>query len=144
MTLFHVCCYVSSPHTCVQQPPRSVIHSPAHAHIHYKCGCVCLVFVHVFVCRVSAMCIEWEAVLTHAVKKPKPKNSLRLTGRQEAVSLWPLARLSVSVEDLQRFSRLEHVHNEVGRGRAWLRAAINERTLETYLHIILGQEAELQ
>ncbi len=119
------------------------------------CGYVCrvsamcieweAVLTHaVFVCRVSAMCIEWEAVLTHAAKKPKPKNSLRLTGRQENVSLWPLARLSVSVEDLQRFSRLDQVHTEVGRGRAWLRAAINERTLETYLHIIIGQEEELR
>ena len=90
------------------------------------------------------MFIEWEVVLTHAAKKPKPKNSLRLTGRQEGVSLWPLARLSVSVEDLQRFSRLAHVQTEVGRGRAWLRAAINERTLENYMHIILGQEEELR
>ena len=89
------------------------------------------------------MCTEWEAVLTHGAKKPKPKNSLRLTGRQDGVSLWPLARLSVSMEDLQRFSRLDLVNTEVGRGRAWLRAAINERTLETYLHIILGQEVEL-
>lgn len=83
-------------------------------------------------------------VLTHGAKKPKPKNALRLTGRSDGVSLWPLAKLCLSAEDLQRFTRLSHVQMEVGRGRAWLRAAINERTLENYLHIVLGQEEQLR
>lgn len=88
--------------------------------------------------------MEWETVLTHAAKKPKPKNSLRLTGRTEGVSLWPLAKLCASTEDLQRFFRLNHVKSELGRGRAWLRAAINERTLENYMHSILAQDEELR
>ena len=83
-------------------------------------------------------------VLTHAAKKPKPRNSLRLTGKAEGVSLWPLARLCVSMEDLQRFYRLSHIKSELGRGRAWLRGAINERTLENYMHTILSQEEELR
>lgn len=98
----------------------------------------------VLMCRVSALCVEWEMVLTHAAKKPKPKNSLRLTGKPEGVSLWPLARLCVSAEDLQRFSRLNHVKSELGRGRAWLRAAINERTLENYMHTITSHQQELK
>lgn len=83
-------------------------------------------------------------VLTHAAKKPKPKNALRLTGRNESVSLWPLARLCVSTEDLLRFTRLTHATSELGRGRAWLRAAINERTLENYMHTALAHEEELR
>ncbi len=83
-------------------------------------------------------------VLSHAARKPKPKNALRFTGRSEGVSLWPLAKLCVSAEDLQRFSRLSHVTSELGRGRAWLRAAINERTLENYLHGILAHEEQLR
>lgn len=100
------------------------------------CVCVC--------CRVSALCVEWEMVLAHAAKKQKPKNSLRLTGRNEEVTLWPLAKLCVSAEDLVRFSKLSQVTTELGRGRAWLRAAINERTLENYMHTVLGQEEQLQ
>ena len=94
--------------------------------------------------RVSALCTEWEMVLTHGAKKPKPKNALRLTGRSEGVSLWPLAKLCVSIEDLQRFSRLNHVTTELGRGRAWLRASINERTLEIYMHTALAHEEQLR
>ena len=83
-------------------------------------------------------------VLAHAAKKPKPKNSLRLTGRTTGVSLWPLAKLCISTEDLQRFHKLSNVTSELGRGRAWLRAAINERTLENYMHNILGQDDSLR
>lgn len=83
-------------------------------------------------------------VLSHGAKKPKPKNALRLTGRNEGVSLWPLAKLCLSTEDLQRFNRLEHVNSELGRGRAWLRAAINERTLENYMHTVLSQGEQLR
>lgn len=83
-------------------------------------------------------------VLAHGAKKPKPKNSLRLTGRTAGVSLWPLAKLCVSAEDLQRFTKLTYVTSELGRGRAWLRAAINERTLENYVHTILSQEENLR
>lgn len=83
-------------------------------------------------------------VLTHAARKLRPKNSLRLTGKTEGVSLWPLAKLCVSSEDLQRFYRLTQVKSELGRGRAWLRAAINERTLEYYMHTILALEEELR
>ena len=83
-------------------------------------------------------------VLAHAAKKQKPKNSLRLTGRTEGVSLWPLAKLCASAEDLVRFTRLSHVTSELGRGRAWLRAAINERTLENYMHAVLAQEEQLR
>jgi hypothetical protein len=54
------------------------------------------------------------------------------------VSLWPLAQLCLSPEETQRFLHLINVRSDLGRGRAWLRAAINERTLETYLHLILA------
>lgn len=83
-------------------------------------------------------------VLSHSARKPKPKNSLRLTGRSEGVSLWPLAKVCVSAEDLQRFNKLNHVTSELGRGRAWLRASINERTLENYMHTVLGQDEQLR
>ena len=83
-------------------------------------------------------------VLAHGAKKPKPKNSLRLTGRTAGVSLWPLAKLCVNAEDLLRFTRLNHVTSELGRVRAWLQAAINELTLENYMHTVLSQEEHLR
>ena len=61
-----------------------------------------------------------------------------------AVSLWPLAQVCLSPEEVQRFLRLSHVTSDIGRGRAWLRAAINERTLENYLHLILANESRVR
>ena len=59
-------------------------------------------------------------------------------------SLWGVAKLCLSQEEIQRFLKLQKATSEVGRGRAWLRAAINERTLENYLHSILAEESQLQ
>ena len=97
--------------------------------------------------RVSTLCNEWEAVLLHGLRKPKPKPSLRISppvrsGGQQS-SLWPLARLALSPEETRRFLQLKHTTSEIGRGRAWLRAAINERTLENYLHTILASDLRL-
>ena len=61
-----------------------------------------------------------------------------------AGSLWPLARLCLSAEEMQRFAGLKEVTSDIGKGRAWLRAAINERTLESYLHTILADEIKRQ
>ena len=61
-----------------------------------------------------------------------------------AGSLWPLTQLCLSSEEMQRFTGLKEVVSDVGKGRAWLRAAINERTLENYLHAILANYAKLQ
>ena len=57
-------------------------------------------------------------------------------------SLWPIARLCLSAEEERRFQALERVTGDLGRGRAWLRAAINERTLENYLLILLAEETK--
>lgn len=58
--------------------------------------------------------------------------------------MWPIAKLTLSEEEIQRFLHLEHVTSDIGRGRAWLRSAINERTLENYLHTILAHEEVLR
>ena len=82
--------------------------------------------------------------MCHGARKLKFRSALRLSSRSDSVSLWPLAKLCLSAEDELRFTRLDHVQTELGRGRAWLRAAINERTLENFLHIIIAQEEQLR
>ena len=93
-------------------------------------------------CRVSTLCIEWETALLHGFKKQK--GARRLGKSEPSPSLWPLAKLCLSSDEIQRFVRLGHVTTDVGRGRAWLRAAINERTLENYLHSVFADESQLR
>ena len=70
-----------------------------------------------------------------------PRQMARLASQ---ASLWQLARLCLSAEESKRFMELKNVGSDIGRGRAWLRAAINERTLENYLHCILTDESMLK
>ena len=67
-----------------------------------------------------------------------------MAGLASQVSLWQLARLCLSTEESKRFMELQNVGSDIGRGRAWLRAAINERTLENYLHCVLTDETKLK
>ena len=93
-------------------------------------------------CRVSALCVEWETALLHGFKKQKGPR--RLGKSEPPPSLWPLAKLCLSSDEVQRFVQLSRVTTDIGRGRAWLRSAINERTLENYLHTIFADEAQLK
>jgi sorting nexin-29 len=96
--------------------------------------------------RVNTLCIEWETVLCHGFKKPKTSRLLSFgkSDTMTGVALWPLLRHFLSNEEQERFLRLRHVSSDIGRGRAWLRASINERTLENYLHTILADVAFLR
>lgn len=81
----------------------------------------------------------------HGMKKKTKSKGLAGIGKSESSgNLWTVAKLSLSPEEVQRFNRLSHVTTDTGRGRAWLRAAINERTLENYLHLILADEDSLR
>jgi len=40
---------------------------------------------------------------------------------------------SLNVHEVQRYAILHNVNTDIGRGRAWLRASLNERTLERAL-----------
>ena len=86
--------------------------------------------------------MEWETALLHGFKKQK--GARRLGKSEPPPSLWPLAKLCLSSDEVQRFVQLGHVTTDIGRGRAWLRSAINERTLENYLHTICAEEAQLR
>eukprot|EP00731_Ephydatia_muelleri_P028580 Em0020g224a len=98
--------------------------------------------------RVSTLCTEWEAVLTHGLYRAKERGNLVRPASQQskdsASCLWPLAKLCISPEEEAHFLSLSHVKTDVGRGRAWLRKALNERTMERYLHSIASQEEALR
>jgi len=50
---------------------------------------------------------------------------------------WHVVRDTLSRHELERFTLLKHVVNDSGRGRAWLRSALNEKSLERQLSTII-------
>ncbi|KAK0071344.1 hypothetical protein PV325_013071, partial [Microctonus aethiopoides] len=56
-------------------------------------------------------------------------------------AFWPCIKEQLTWHEQERFSVLRNVHTEYGRGRAWLRAALNERSLERHLHSIINSKS---
>lgn len=42
----------------------------------------------------------------------------------------------------ERYENLRHIWTDNGRGRAWLRSALNERSLERYFLSLMGSSVE--
>ncbi|XP_058142423.1 sorting nexin-29 isoform X2 [Dasypus novemcinctus] len=56
---------------------------------------------------------------------------------------WFYVKEVLNKHELQRFYSLRHITSDVGRGRAWLRCALNEHSLERYLHMLLADRSRL-
>ncbi|XP_057342904.1 sorting nexin-29 isoform X7 [Manis pentadactyla] len=56
---------------------------------------------------------------------------------------WFYVKEVLNKHELQRFCSLHHITSDVGRGRAWLRCALNEHSLERYLHMLLADRGRL-
>lgn len=56
------------------------------------------------------------------------------------VPFWIFIKEILKEHEIQRFELLTHIKNDYGRGKAWLRASINERFLEKYMHLCVNNE----
>lgn len=59
------------------------------------------------------------------------------------LTFWFYVKEHLNRHELQRFYSLRHISSELGRGRAWLRCALNEHSLERYLHMLLADRQRL-
>ncbi|KAI4795072.1 hypothetical protein KUCAC02_031660, partial [Chaenocephalus aceratus] len=83
--------------------------------------------------RVICLCAQFEAVLQHGLRK----------SRGLALTAAALKQEHLNRHELQRFLSLRQISCELGRGRAWLRCALNEHSLERYLHTLLSERPRL-
>ncbi|XP_023385406.1 sorting nexin-29 isoform X2 [Pteropus vampyrus] len=119
--------------------------------------------------RVTCLCAQFEAVLQHGLKRSRGlaltaaaiKQAAGFSSKTEtgtarpgrvpracpAVStepvFWFYVKEVLNKHELQRFCSLRHIASDVGRGRAWLRCALNEHSLERYLHMLLADRSRL-
>lgn len=54
------------------------------------------------------------------------------------VAFWCFIKEILKESELERFYSLTSINNEYGRGKAWLRASINERCLEKYMILCIS------
>ncbi|XP_016053094.1 PREDICTED: sorting nexin-29 isoform X1 [Miniopterus natalensis] len=102
--------------------------------------------------RVTCLCAQFEAVLQHGLKRSRGlaltaaaiKQAAGFSSKTETEPVfWFYVKEVLSKHELQRFYSLRHIASDVGRGRAWLRCALNEHSLERYLHTLLADRSRL-
>ncbi|GIY19299.1 sorting nexin-29 [Caerostris darwini] len=104
--------------------------------------------------RVVCLCAQFEAVLQHGIRKTN-KSFLPLrhvTGMMKGLSIlnesepvfWQIVRLVLNKHEYDRYMLLKNIQTDIGRGRAWLRSALNEHSLERYMHMVLADSSQIR
>ncbi|KAK7113455.1 sorting nexin-29-like [Littorina saxatilis] len=108
--------------------------------------------------RVSCLCATFEAALQHGMKKNnKALSALRHMTERAGLgkmsdffsevkhmdtepAFWQYVKEHLTKHEVQRFNTLKLITTDMGRGRAWLRACLNEHSLERYMHMLIEKE----
>ncbi|KAK3736713.1 hypothetical protein RRG08_059244 [Elysia crispata] len=108
--------------------------------------------------RVSCLCAAWESALHHGLRKSNKaftafKNMTEKAGLGKVTDLfsdikklesesvfWNYVKEHLTKHEYQRFAKLKLVNTDCGRGRAWLRASLNEHSLERYMHMLIERD----
>ena len=77
-------------------------------------------------------------------KFPHEQNSQEVMHIVVIPAFWHYIKEHLNRQDLQRYSLLKTITTEEGRGRAWLRAALNEHSVEKYMHMIIEDQTLLR
>ncbi|XP_018426005.1 PREDICTED: sorting nexin-29-like [Nanorana parkeri] len=102
--------------------------------------------------RVICLCAQFESVLQHGLKRSRGlaltaaaiKQAAGFASKTETDPVfWVYVKEILNKHELQRFHSLKNITTDIGRGRAWLRCALNEHSLERYLHMLLGDPNRL-
>ena len=105
--------------------------------------------------EVLTLCSKLELIIQHGLKPGSSSLGLTvLKNVKDLVSnnsnssddggMWRIIRTVLNRHEFDRFTSLRSVHTDAGRGRAWLRSALNEQSLEKYFNILLGDEIRLR
>ncbi|XP_011142398.2 sorting nexin-29 isoform X1 [Harpegnathos saltator] len=104
---------------------------------------------------IAQLCHIFELIFSHGIKTnciEKINSAFRhvsdlvsgsniTPGNVAYVAFWPCIKEQLTWHEQERFSVLRKVHTDYGRGRAWLRAVLNEKSLERHLHAIIDPGA---
>ncbi|KAM5151968.1 sorting nexin-29 [Mantella aurantiaca] len=102
--------------------------------------------------RVICLCAQFESVLQHGLKRSRGlaltaaaiKHAAGFSSKTDTDPVfWVSMKEILNKHELQRFHSMKNITTDIGRGRAWLRCALNEHSLERYLHMLLGDPNRL-
>ncbi|XP_053392821.1 sorting nexin-29-like isoform X2 [Mercenaria mercenaria] len=110
--------------------------------------------------RVSCLCAAWESVLQHGMKGETKaiaalKQVTEMTGLTKVAEMfadkpiekdlvfWNYVKEVLTRHEADRFMNLKNINSDSGRGRSWLRASLNEHSLERYMHMLVESDTLL-
>ncbi|XP_069501695.1 sorting nexin-29 isoform X2 [Ambystoma mexicanum] len=102
--------------------------------------------------RVICLCAQFESVFQHGLKRSRGlaltaaaiKQAAGFSSKTETDPVfWYFVKEILNKHELQRFYSLKTIASDIGRGRAWLRSALNEHSLERYVHMLLADKIQL-
>ncbi|KAM9372567.1 sorting nexin-29 [Phaethornis superciliosus] len=102
--------------------------------------------------RVTCLCAQFEAVFQHGLRRSRGlaltaaaiKQAAGFSSKAETEPVfWYYVKEVLNKHELQRFYSLKTITTDIGRGRAWLRCALNEHSLERYVHMLLADKHRL-
>lgn len=121
--------------------------------------------------RIANLCLVWEAtflhglinrttttvtsaslsvlknvtdMMTNGIGSSASAAAAAATAASESISFWPFVYDALLTgHEKERFSTLRHVWTDCGKGRALIRAALNERSLERYVLMWLSEPQRL-
>lgn len=89
----------------------------------------------------NTLCIALEAVFLHGLKDTflrKAKNAISGdSDHQPQPNFWPLILVLSHRQNIDQISALPQINTEIGQCRAWLRIALNECLLSSYMSTLL-------
>lgn len=96
--------------------------------------------------HVKTLCTVLEQVLCHGLKYrnvEKKSSTIRqvtdlVLGNAEQYTLWDCIQDLLTNHERERYELLRQIWTDRGRARAWLRSAINERSLERYMSALIN------
>lgn len=98
----------------------------------HLCRCFRCCFIDLLILLCNTSCLWWPTNRWFSSPPLLPE-----------VTFWFYVKEHLNRHELQRFYSLRHISSELGRGRAWLRCALNEHSLERYLHTLLADRQRL-
>lgn len=92
---------------------------------------------------VSCLCSQLETALQHNLKIQSAGTFTTLkqvaTGsQQQPPNFWSFVKNHLPNDEIERVNKFKNVTTDQGRGRAWLRCALNERSLGKYLNSMVN------
>lgn len=100
---------------------------------------------------VATLCLSLESVFLHGIRTKLHDSQQTSTFKQvsdivtstlsinsDHNSFWCFINKHLTKHEQERYQLLKHIWTDVGRGRAWIRSSLNERSLERNFHTVLS------